>query len=97
MERPPVKLETHEAPQMKRSKLEIYVDIIKVLAHTGPLNKSSFNGNIHEKYLDFLIKQGFVEERTIKKKSTVLAVTQRGLKVLKYFEEPSQKMCVLEK
>jgi len=41
-------------------------------------------------YLDFLIKQGLVEERTFKKKSAVFAVTQRGITVLRNFRELPQ-------
>ena len=33
--------------------------------------------------LDFLIKQGLVEERTVGKARVVFAVTQRGITVLK--------------
>jgi predicted transcriptional regulator len=102
VERPPLKLENQKALQMRRSKLERYVDILKVLAHTGPLKlthimyKSNFNGNILKDYLDFLIKQGLVEERTVKKKHTVFAVTQRGITVVKHFQELSQEISAIE-
>ena len=88
---------------MRRSKLEMYVDILKVLAHTGPLKltqvmyKSNCNGSMLNECLDFLIKQGFVEERAVKKKSVIYAVTQRGITVLKYFREPIQEICVIKK
>jgi len=96
MERPPLKLEKAEALQMRRSKLEMNVDILKVLAHTGPLkithimNKTNVNYITVEKYLGFLIKQGLVEKRTLKKRSEVFAVTERGIKVLRYFRELTQ-------
>jgi predicted transcriptional regulator len=83
---------------MRRSKLERYVDILTVLAHMGPLKlthimyKSNFNGAILKEYLDFLIKQGLVEERTINKNRSVFAVTQRGVTVLKHFHELTQEM-----
>jgi predicted transcriptional regulator len=88
--------------QMRRSKLEIYVNILKVLAHTGPLklthfmHKFNFNGSILKEYLDFLIKQDLVEERTVKKRNVVFAVTQRGLTVLKYFQDPMQEISGIE-
>ena len=78
---------------MRRSKLEMYVDILNVLAHRGPLKlthimyKANVNCGILNEYLDFLIKQGLVEKRTIKKEHIVFAVTQRGINVLKYFRE----------
>jgi predicted transcriptional regulator len=87
---------------MKRSKLAIYVDILKVLAHTGPLKLTHimYNANLNctvlRKQLDFLIKGGFVENRTIKK-STVFSVTQQGLTVLKYFQEITQDLPIIEK
>jgi predicted transcriptional regulator len=51
---------------MRRSKLEMYVDILKVLVHWGPLKlthvmyKADVNCSVLEEYLDFLIKQGLV-------------------------------------
>ena len=96
MERPPVKLENHEAPKMRRSKLEMYIDILKVLALKGPLklthimNKANVNGVVLTEYLDSLIEKGLVEERTIKDRSTVFAVTQRGINLLKVFREFTQ-------
>ncbi len=101
MERPPQKLE-NESLQIKRSKLEMLVDILQVLAHTGPLKlthimyKSNLNCNILKESLDFLIKQGLVEERTIRKKRTVFAVTQRGITILKHFQELTEEIYAIE-
>ena len=87
---------------MKRSRLEIYVDILKVLAHTGPskithlMYKTNLNCTILRKQLDFLIKEGLVENQTIKK-SAVFSATQRGLTVLKYFRETTQDLPIMEK
>jgi len=88
--------------QMRRSKLETHIDILKVLAHSGPLkpthimNKANLNGGKLNEYLSFLIKQGLVEERTLKKGSSVFAVTQRGIIVLKQLREISQVLHVVE-
>ena len=66
---------------MRHSKLEMYVDILKELAHKGQLEltevmcKSNVNLNVLKEYLDFLVKQGLVEERTITEKRTVYSVT----------------------
>ena len=87
---------------MRRSKLEMYVDILTVLAHKGPLKlthvmyKANVNCCVLKEYLDFLLKQGLVEERTIKKQRTVYAVTQRGITVLKYFKELKQVLPIVE-
>jgi len=97
-----VKLENHEARKIRRSKLERYVDILDVLVHKGPLKlthimyKSNFNSNVLKEYLDFLIKQGLVEERTVKKRYTFFAVTQRGISVLRHFQELTQEIYVTE-
>jgi len=88
---------------MRRSKLEMYVDILKVLAHHGPLKlthimyKANVNCAVLRGYLDFLIKQNLVEERNVGKSRTVFAVTQRGITVLKYFWELQQISPIIEK
>jgi len=87
---------------MRRSKLEMYVDILSVLARKGPLKlthvmyKANVNCSVLKEYLDFLLKQGLVEERTIKKQRTVYTVTQRGITVLKYFKELKQVLPIVE-
>lgn len=87
---------------MRRFKLEMYVDILKVLAHSGPIkltniiNKANVNGIILKEYLNFLINKGLVEERTIKKGNEAFAVTKRGINVLKYFGELTQTLSVEE-
>jgi len=87
---------------MRRSKLEMYVDILSVLAHKGPLKlthvmyKANLNCSVLKEYLDFLIKQGLVEERTIGKERVVYAVSQRGITVLKYFKELKQVLPIVE-
>ncbi len=97
-----MKLENHEAPQMRRSKLEMYVDILKLLEKMGPLKmihimyKTNFNGITLKEQLNFLIKQNLVEERTIKKRQVVFAVTQRGIKVTRHFQELTQEISVIE-
>ncbi len=54
----------------------MYVDILSVLAHRGPLKlthvmyKANVNCSVLKEYLDFLIKQGLVEERTVRKTPT---------------------------
>jgi predicted transcriptional regulator len=88
--------------KVRRSKLEMYVDILSVLAHRGPLKlthvmyKANVNCSVLKEYLDFLMKQGLVEERTVGKQRVVFAVTQRGITVLKYFRELKQVLPIVE-
>lgn len=78
---------------VRRSKLEIHVDILSVLARHGPLKlthtmyKANVNCRVLRQYLDFLIKQNLVEKRAAGKRRVVYAVTDRGITVLKYFRE----------
>ena len=93
---------------MRRSKLEMYIDILLVLVQRGPLKlthimyKANVNCSVLKEYLDFLIKQGLVEERTIskkriaRKKRTVYAISQRGRTVIKTFRELKQVLPITE-
>jgi predicted transcriptional regulator len=80
----------------------MYVDILSVLAHRGPLKlthvmyKANVNCSVLKEYLDFLIKQNLIEERTAGKQRVVYAVTQRGITVLKYFKELKQVLPIVE-
>ena len=80
----------------RRSKLEMYIDILKVLAQRGPLKlthimyNSNVNCSVLKKYLDFLSKQSLIEEQVIPKRKTqkiVYAITERGRTSLNYFKE----------
>ena len=87
---------------MRRSKLEMYVDILKVLAQRGPLKlthvmyKANVNCSVLKEYLDFLSKQGLVEEKIIRRERTVYAITQRGVTVLKQFRELKEVLPIVE-
>ncbi len=87
---------------MRRSKLEMYVDILLVLSQRGPLKlthimyKANVNCSVLTEYLDFLLKQGLVEERTVGKNRVVYAITQQGITVLKAFRELKQALPILE-
>jgi predicted transcriptional regulator len=87
---------------VRRSKIEMYVEIISVLAHRGPLKlthvmyKANVNCSVLKEQIEFLIKQGLVEERTVGKQRVVFAVTQRGITVLKYFKELKQVLPIVE-
>jgi predicted transcriptional regulator len=87
---------------MRRSKIEMYLDILKILAHRGPLKlthvmyKANVNCKMLKEYLDFLIKQGLVEEKIIKRQKTVYTITQRGVTVLKQFRELKDVLPIVE-
>jgi predicted transcriptional regulator len=86
---------------LRRSKLETYMDILRVLAH-GPLKlthimyKANVNCSALKKYMNFLIKQGLVEERTAGKDTRVYLITQRGITVIRAFRELKQALPVTE-
>ena len=82
---------------MRRSKMERYIDILKVLAQNGPMKlthvmyKANVNCSVLKEYLDFLIQQRLVEEQLLHKRRNKTkiryAVTERGKTVLRYFNE----------
>jgi predicted transcriptional regulator len=87
---------------MRRSKLEMYVAILKVLAQNGPLKsthimyKSNVNFKILKEYMDFLLKQALIEERVVGKNRVLYANTPRGTMVLKYFREVNNAFFVID-
>jgi len=87
---------------VRRSKLEMYIDILTVLARRGPLKlthvmyKANVNCSVLKEYLEFLMKQGLVEERMVGKQRVVFAVSQRGITVLKYFKELKEVLPIVE-
>ena len=87
---------------MRRSKLEMYIAILSVLAHRGPLKlthimyKANVNCSVLRENLDFLIKQKLIEERIIGKERTVFEVTQNGITVLNYFKELTKALPIIE-
>lgn len=88
---------------MRRSKLEMYTDILQVLAHRRPLKlthimyKANINCSVLKEFLDSLIKQGLVEERDVGKRRVVYAITQRGRTATKVFREIKQMVPTTEK
>jgi len=80
----------------------MYLDILKVLAHWGPLKlthvmyKANVNCSVLEEYLNLLIKQGLIDEKIIKRKRKFYAITQRGITVLKQFKELTEVLPIVE-
>ncbi|MBS7621540.1 hypothetical protein KEJ32_05455 [Candidatus Bathyarchaeota archaeon] len=82
--------------------MEIYFDILDVLVRYGPLKlthimyKANVNCDTFLKCINYLIKQGLVEERFMEGKR-VYAVTRRGLDVIRAFKEVKQALPIAEK
>jgi predicted transcriptional regulator len=83
--------------QLKRSKLEVNMDILEVLAFKGQylklthiMYKSNVNCSILKEQMEFLIKNCLVEERRLRKEQIVYGITPRGMQVLKSFREIKQ-------
>lgn len=74
---------------MRRSKLEIHIDVLKALACHGRLKlthvmyKAGVNCGALKQTLNLLIQHNLVEEHTLHKKRAVYAITKRGLTALK--------------
>lgn len=87
---------------MRRSKLEMYIDVLRALAYGGPLKltyvmyKANVNFGIVTECLRFLTKEGLVEERIVGKKRVVYVITQRGITVIKGFREVKQLLPITE-
>jgi predicted transcriptional regulator len=69
---------------VRRSKLEMYVDILSVLSRRGPLKlthvmyKANVNCSVLKEYLDFLMKQELVDERPVGKRAHCLRSHSKG-------------------
>jgi predicted transcriptional regulator len=80
----------------------MHVEILEILDHLGPLKlthvmySANVNCSMLREYLDFLTKQGLVEEKIIGKERKVYAITQLGLKVLKQFRELKEVFPIVE-
>ena len=89
---------------MIRSKLEIYLSILEVLALRGPLSISHItlnarlNHNVAKPYLNFLVKQNLVEKKgVVEKKQAIYTITKSGWKILRYFWEIKQVLQIEQK
>ena len=91
-----------EGETMNRSQLEIYVEILEVLDHCGPLKLTQviYWANVNcsrlREELDFLAKQGLVEFKIIGKERKVYAITPLGVTVIKAFRELKEGLPVVE-
>ena len=73
---------------MRRSKLEMYIDILKLLASQGPkkltqlVHKTNLTQSVLKQHLAFLIQQNLVEKQNLNKNKIFYTITERGQKVL---------------
>jgi predicted transcriptional regulator len=91
---------------MRRSKMEMYIDILKVMAQNGPMKlthvmyKANVNCSVLKENLDFLIQQNLIEEQiTVKKRNKTkvrYAITEKGRTVIKYFNEVNRALQITE-
>ena len=58
--------------------------------------KANVNCNVLKEYLDFLTKQGLVEEKIIGREKIVYGITQRGITVLKQLRELQEVLPIVE-
>ena len=90
---------------MRRSKLEIHIDILRALAYHGRLKpthityKANVNCSALKECLDFLLERNLIKEQTInRKKQTrkVYAITDLGLTALRNVKEINNALHVFE-
>ena len=87
---------------MRRSKLEMHIDILKALACHGRLKlthlmyKANVNCSVLKQYLDLLIQHNLVKEQTMHKKRVVYAITERGLRALKNVRKINNALQIIE-
>ena len=90
---------------MRRSKLEIHIDILRALAYHGRLKpthityKANVNCSALKECLGFLVQSNLVKEQTIikkKKKRRVYAITDLGLTALRNVKEIDKALHVFE-
>jgi predicted transcriptional regulator len=82
---------------MQRSKLEACVDIIRLLAENGSLKftilmiEGDLTNDLLSGYIDFLLKQHLIKENPSRDGNRVLAITERGIGVLRFFKGSKTK------
>ena len=90
---------------MRRSKLEIYIAILRALAYHGKLKpthityKANVNCSALKECLDFLIERNLIKEQSINRKRQtrkVYAITELGLTPLRNVKEINSALHVFE-
>jgi predicted transcriptional regulator len=90
---------------MRRSKLEIHIDILRALAYHGRLKpthityKANVNCSALKECLSFLLERNLVKEQIIskkRKKRRVYSITDLGLNALRNVKEINKSLQVFE-
>jgi len=87
---------------LRRSNLEIYLDILRVLEGSSQLKlthimyETNVNCCVLKEYLDFLMRQGLVETRAVGRQRMAYSITQRGITVLNCFRELKQVLPIVD-
>ena len=87
---------------MRRSKIEICIEILKILSQRGlsrithVMYDTNTNCSLLKEILVFMIKQGLVEEKSVGKDRVAYCITQRGISILNAFNELNQVLPVIE-
>jgi len=58
--------------------------------------KANVNCSILKEYLEFLIQQGLVDEKTLGKRRVAYVISKKGLTLLKQFKELKQVLPLIE-
>ena len=81
---------------MRRSKLEIYYQVLRTLADNDELKltdlmfRANVNNRVLSEYLDFMLRQNLVEAKKVGKKRVKYVITQKGIQLIRYFRELKQ-------
>jgi predicted transcriptional regulator len=87
---------------MKRSKLEIHLDILKTLRRTGPLNQTQVMCEVNScfmyvgQYLDFLIKHQLAEKKVLSNGRAAYTITEKGIALLGTYEELVMTLAIVD-
>jgi predicted transcriptional regulator len=87
---------------MPKTKLEVYVDVLKILAQKDSQNANSIAvalnvGVVELKMcLSFLLKQGLVDKQKVGFHGLDFLITPMGIRVLRHFNELKQRLPSIE-
>jgi predicted transcriptional regulator len=87
---------------MRRSVLEMYIDILTVLGDYEPVKithlmyKTNINCSLLKEFVSTLTDRGLIEERHSVKKRKGYFITNQGKTILKYFNELKQILPIIE-
>lgn len=78
----------------RRGRIDIIYSVVKTIRKYNPwalvttiLYKSNLSYTLLKKYLNYLLEKELISKKTIKKKKSVYAITERGEEFLRAYEE----------